>query len=233
MSLDFKNLFVQGWRLAVAACAFLLAVAPAGATPITAGQSITAVGENQPVGGTLVGGTGTALGFTSATFSGTLTSSVITGDTSNPYGGLTFTYLLSNDSISPDAIERITVNSFAGFQTDVSFLSPGPGVQPTVSDRSASGNTMGFSFVGPPLSVLGTVSPGQSGALLVVQTDATYYAMTTAQVIDGSVATVASYGPVMLIPEPSTLVLAGCGLLAICGAASRSRRRRGALACQA
>lgn len=218
---------IQIVQFAMAAGALFFFLAPANATPIAAGQAITAVGENQPVGGTLVGGTGSPIAFSTGSYSGTLTSSVITGDTSNPYGGLTFTYLLSNDAISPDAMERITVNSFAGFQTDVSFLSPGPGVQPTVSDRSASGNTMGFSFVGPPLSLLGTIAPGQSGALLVIQTNATHYALTTAQVIDGSVAIVASYGPTLLISEPSTVALAGFGMLALCGAAA-FRRTNGA-----
>ncbi len=210
------------WQLG----AIVIFVAPASATPISAGQSINAVGENEPVGGTVLGGTGVPLSFSSPTFSGTLASSVISGDTSNPYGGLTFTYLLSNDSVSPDQMERITINSFAGFATDVSFLYPGPGVDPTVSDRSVSGNTIGFSFIGPPLSLLGTVQPGQVSALLVVQTDATHWAATTAQVIDGSVATVPSYGPVALIPEPSTLVLAGFGLLAV-GVAGARRRGRG------
>ena len=97
-----------------------------------------------------------------------------------------------------------------------------------MSDRGPSGNTIGFSFIGPPLSALGTILPGQSGALLVVQTDATLWAATTAQVIDGSVATVASYGPITLIPEPGSLALGSIGLLAFGGVILRGRRRRAA-----
>ena len=225
-SIRVPNLAFQSARLIIAACVLFVFLASAEATAITAGHSITAVGQNNPVGGSLVPGTGSPLPVSSDTFSGTLTSSVVAGDTSNPYGGLTFTYLLSNDLASSDAIGRITINSFAGFLTDVSFQSPGAGVQPTLSDRSNSGNTIGFTFVGPPLSGLGELQPGQSATLLVVQTNATHFASTTAQLIDGSVTTVASFGPTAMIPEPSTLVLTGFGLAAFCVAAYRRRWAR-------
>ena len=225
-SIRVPKLALPGASFIIAACVVFVFIAPAGATAITAGNSITAVGQNNPVGGSLAAGTGSPLAVSSDTFSGTLTSSVIVGDTSNPYGGLTFTYLLSNDLVSSDAIGRITINSFAGFLTDVSFQSPGAGVQPTLSDRSNSGNTIGYSFVGPPLSALGEIQPGQSAALLVVQTNATHFATTTVQLIDGSVTTVASFGPTAMIPEPSTLVLTGFGLAAFCVAACRRRWAR-------
>jgi hypothetical protein len=209
--------------IVVAAAVVVLFAARAAATPLAVGTSIHAVGENDPTGGAIVAG-GTPLAFTSATFSGTLTTDVISGDPSNPYGGLTFTYLLSNDSISPDQIERLTINSFAGFQTDVSYQIPALGTIPDISDRSGSGNTIGFTFNGPPVSVLGTLLPGHSSALLVIQTNATHYASTTANVIDGSVTSVATYGPIALIPEPSSMVLAGLGLAALAAVGYRRRR---------
>ena len=207
----------------LAAAVVVLFASRAAATPLAAGTSIHAVGENDPTGGTLIAG-GTPLSFTSATFSGTLTTDVISGDPSNPYGGLTFTYLLSNDSVSPDQIERLTINSFAGFQTDVSYQTPAIGTIPDISDRSGSGNTMGFSFNGPPVSMLGTLLPGHSSALLVIQTDATHYTSTTANVIDGSVTSVATYGPIAMIPEPSSMVLAGLGFVALAAVGYRRRR---------
>lgn len=200
-------------RLAIVACTVLSFVPFISASVIVPGQTAYAAAELDPVGGFVVQTTG-PVPFFSATFSGTLTSSVISGDTSNPFGGLTFTYLLQSDPGSPNAIGRLTVNDFAGFLTDMSFQTPPAGLQPTLNDRSNGvGDVIGFSFIGAPIGP-GVLRPGASSALLVVQTDAPAWRQTNASVIDGSVASVPSLAP---IPEPASLalLLLGAGTLLI------------------
>jgi hypothetical protein len=94
---------------------------------------------------------------------------------------------------------------------------------PTLIDRPTAA-TVGFSFfaiIGP-----GTLTPGTTSALLVVQTNAPSFTPTFASVIDGTVATVASYAPSPVIPEPSTLGLATV-VIAGMGAYPRRRKSRG------
>ena len=197
--------------LVLVACTVLGFASLASASLIVPGQAAFAIAEPDPVGGGAIHTIG-PLPFVSGTFSGTLTSSVIQGDTTNPFGGLTFTYLLQNNAVSPEAIGRLTVNSFAGFLTDMSYQIPLAGLAPTLNDRSGGiGDVVGFSFVGFPIGV-GTLSPGKSSTLLVVQTNAPDWQQTTAAVIDGSVTTVPSLAPV---PEPATLSLLALGGLAL------------------
>jgi hypothetical protein len=186
------------------------------ALPLAPGQSIPAPAEPDPTGGAFLIGP-TTVPFVSGNYSGTLTSAVIQNDPSNPLGGLTFTYLLSNNPNSIDSLGRMTISSFAGFNTDVSYQGPGaPGVPPFLIDRNPlPGDVVGFSFVGAPIGP-GVILPGASSALLVIQTDAPSFQVTNAHILDGTTAQVASYAPQFGIPEPSTLVLAvlgGIGLL--------------------
>jgi hypothetical protein len=172
--------------------------------------------------GTVVAG-GVPVPFVAATFTGTLTSTVIAGDTSNPYGGLTFVYQVTSAvGIPSGEIDRVTVNGYAGFLVDASYQSPPlAGLAPTINNRSASGDVVGFSFIGFPVGP-GTVQPGMTSALLVLQTDAQFYQPTVASVIDGSVAMVSSFSPA--VPEPGTLTLGLFGLGALMLYALRRRR---------
>jgi hypothetical protein len=195
----------------------------ASALPILPGGAINLPGEIDPLGGTVVATTG-PLVITSPTFTGTLTSTVLVGDITNPYGtgALTFTYLLTNDATSLHNIGRLTVDSFKGFLTDVSFQTTSAGIAPTFTDRSIAGDVIGFSFFAAPIGS-GVFLPGSSSALLVVQTDAKLHYDTFAYVIDGSIALVPSYAPIpgSGTPEPATISIAGMG-----AAALLLRRRR-------
>jgi hypothetical protein len=184
------------------------------AAPIVpGGVQFPAVAEPDPVGAALVITSG-AIPFTAGTFAGTLTSSVFTNDASNPFGpnALTFTYQVTNGAGSAHDIERLAVSNYDGFLTDASFQSAA-GVPPTMITRSSDGQVMGFNFIAP------AIDGGQTSSLLVVQTNATSFQPTTASLINGTTATVASYAP-LAVPEPAAL-----SALAFGAAALRRRRR--------
>lgn len=187
------------------------------AAVITAGQTALAVNENNPVGGTVVASA--VQPFATANYTGLLSSTVISGDTSNAYGGLTFVYQISNDGGSANAITRLTVNGFTAYATDMSFKLGTGTTAPSINDRDLSGGVAGFHFIGQPLG-LGVLAAGTSSEWLVVQTNATGYINRIANVSNGAVSAVNAIGPSGAItPEPTTLAaLAGLSLVA--------RRRR-------
>jgi hypothetical protein len=183
------------------------------ASPLPPGGIQSTPGENNPAAATLVFSTG-SVPFASATFNGSLRSDVFTNDASSPFGpnSLTFVYQLINGPGSPDAIDRLTISSFTGFQTDVSFTPvPGP-IAPRTVTRSVNGSVVGFEFNVPgfPLLANSTATP------LVIQTDAINWMPTLASIIDGSATSVASVAPTAIVPEPATigLIVSGLALLA-------------------
>jgi hypothetical protein len=91
-------------------------------------------------------------------------------------------------------------------------------------DRSfGSGDTVGWQFVGPPLSPAGYLDPGDTSYYLVVQTGVQSYTRGVANAIDGVSTSVAALVP---IPEPTTLVLATFGAAGLGLVMVRSRRRK-------
>ena len=211
-----RRLLRYGVLLVVLCWLHLVCGSHALATLLTAGSSTAAVAEPDPSGGILLAG-GVPVPFAAATFSGTLMTEVIQGDLNNPWGpnALTFAYLLTDSATSVDELSRLTVHSFTGFQTDVSYLLGG--VSPGLITRSNNGSVVGFNF-NP-----GTMLPGSSSALLVIQTDATSFAPTFASVLGGSAVTVASFTPT--VPEPSSFVLAIFGLGGLAAWCWRRRSR--------
>ncbi|MBN1491617.1 MAG: hypothetical protein JXA69_17020 [Phycisphaerae bacterium] len=156
--------------------------------------------ESDPLGGVIEAGP-LASPFNTTTFSGTLTTHVISGDTSNTLGGLTFVYELTSDSTSQNDIRRLTLNGFSAFATDASYQVSTARLSPSYVDRDANGDVVGFGFLGAPIG-FGALAPGEGSAVLVVQTDAPDWRPSFASVIDGTVASTATYAP---IPEPLTL----------------------------
>jgi len=152
-------------------------------------------------------------------------------------GTLTF---LEQVNIAPgsEAVHRMTVVSYTGFTTDVTFLTGGlpptavaGGIQPNnllgpVIDRSADGKTVGFNFITTQLS------GGTSSAVLAIATNATTYnRLGVLNVIDGSVSqnrTFQPTGSVQAVPEPTTLAIAGLGGLGMIGYGLRRRKAMGA-----
>jgi len=157
------------------------------------------------------------LAFSTSLYSGTLTSQVISGDTNNPHGGLTFTFLLSNDASSSSSLNRLTLNGFtSGFSVDASWFGSSPSVAPIAVDRNTTG-VVGFSF-NTILPGFLRIAPGTSSTLLILQTNSTTYFNTLASVIDGRVTQVGSFAPV---PTPGVASLLGLG-----GVLAVRRRRR-------
>jgi PEP-CTERM motif-containing protein len=166
----------------------------------------------------------TTMPFVAATYSGTLTSTVLSGDATSPFpGGLTFTYVLSNLT-GTSSINRLSINGFGTFSLDASSTTPAPAgtVPPAFVDREPTGTAIGFSFVSAPIGA-GSLGTGQTSTTMVVQTDATSFSPSAAFVLDGFPAPVTALAP---IPEPGTLALAGAGL-ALAGIAISRHRRSG------
>ncbi|MDE3099838.1 MAG: hypothetical protein KGJ88_10220 [Verrucomicrobiota bacterium] len=150
------------------------------ATPLAPGGFLSpAPAEPDPIGGSVLYTTSVGWGPSLSGLGGTLTSSVLTGDASNPYGGLTFTYQFNIAPVATDSASGIALGGFAGFLTDVSFRLAS-GVAPTYVTRSGSGDDVTFNFFTPD------VVPGQSSALLVVQTDAHSWKHGITSIIDHS-----------------------------------------------
>ena len=199
----------SAFHIGVVACVVLIAT-QAWAIPIVPGQTAIAVAEPDPVGGVVVAGP-LVSPMNGAAFTGTLTSTVIQNDASNPWGGLTFIYQVANNANSLDAIGRLTVTDYNGWLTDMSFQAVG-GLPPALMDRSGSGNVVGFSFVGPPLGPT-VLLPGSKSEVLVVQTNAPWFRESTGFVIDGSIASGAALVPA--VPEPSAMLLVIGGLVGL------------------
>lgn len=170
--------------------------------------------ENEPVGATLITSINSPfagvnfLGNTN--FTGNLVSSVYAGDTSNPFGGLTFTYLLSNAGTSTDALGRLTLSSFTGRLTDVGYKNAG--IIPLNAVRDAGGDQIAFNLLTPLFQH--SLTPGTSTVLLTIQTDALIYNIGNASIIDSATANAPALVPTSIVPEPGILSLAGMGLAA-------------------
>lgn len=182
------------------------------AATLNPGSSISLTAEPGPTGGSIIGSS--IVPFVAPTFSGTLVSKVISGDTSNPFlGGLTFTYELSNNSFSPDPIDRFTLSSYLGFSVDASYPSGSVAgsIVPTSVTRNVTGNQISFNFTGP---FEGTLVQGSSSVLLVLQTSATSFQNSLAAIINSSSVNVPTFAP-LTVPEPgvATLVMLGAAAL--------------------
>jgi len=207
-------------KFSLVAVAVLLsgfAMRQANAALIAPGASALAPAEPGPVGATLLATITSP--FANAFYSGSVTTQVLSNDSANPLGGFTFTYQVAINAGSLGGIERINGIDYTGFLTDVSYLAgSGTGQIPTSVDRGAAGLQVGFNFVPPPLG-LGTLQPGTTSPLLVVQTNALAFLPSTVNIIDGTVTAVNSFGPAA-IPEPASL-----GILSVGGALALARRR--------
>ena len=205
--------------IAVCAALVLLAGTTAQAALLTTGNTLNPAPQEagQPSGGATQVANISVPFSAPGNFSGTLTSTAFTNDTTNPFGlnRLTFVYTVSNNQNSTNALARAVFDSFVGFQTDTSW--DGAGTRPARVDRLTAGD-IGWSFDIVPPGGAGPIQPGATSTRLVVQTDATFFGASNASVIDGAIVTgIPAIGPA--IPEPASL-----GALALAGLVLRRRR---------
>lgn len=168
-------------------------------------------------------------------FSGVLDTWVLSNNTDNPLGGLSFVYRVTNSQASNDAIHRVAINGYSGLEVQAGYLESGAtptggvigalGVTPTLVDRGiAPGDNTGFSFLAGTVSGLtfNAINPGEASSYLLLYTNNTTYSPSMASVIDGSVASAATFAPV---PEPETyaMMMAGLGLM---GFVARRRSKK-------
>ncbi len=197
---------------ALLACVMAL---PASAAALAPGDALFGEVVTLPVGAPVATLTS---GFSSGSFSGSLTSDVYDED-----GELTFVYTLTNDGVSgPNSIGRLSISEFFGFDIGEAGYTVAAGtVAPASIDRNPAGDVVGFNFV-PVVTIpdTGFLAPSKTSAYLVLRTNATDHKTGGfASLIDGGVATTDAIVPV---PEPSTVVLS---LIGVAGAAIFARRR--------
>jgi hypothetical protein len=193
----------------VVACLALMS-SVAWAIPMAPGTSANAALELDPLGFAVAAGP-LVSPLNGVAFSATITSTVLAGDATNPFpGGLTFVYQVANSPNSLDALGRVTLTGFDSWLTDMSYQLVGGGAAPTTMDRSVSGNgnVVGYSFVAVPAP--STLQPGLTSMVLVVQTNAPRWTLSTGYAINGSIASGEIYAPA--VPEPATLLLLTGGL---------------------
>ncbi len=190
------------------------------ATPLPPGGAVApAIGFVDPMATAVCSMVGA---FASGDIQGTVESWVFSGDTFNPFGGLTFVYRINSAPTSTDTISSLGISGFAGLLADVVQDPAGGAFASAIADRSLDGNTIGWNFLGG-----GRIPAGASSFYLIVRTDGTTYHTGTAGVSDGTGATAS---PVCLpgaVPDGgSAVALLGIGLAGIEGLRRRLQARK-------
>ena len=118
-------------------------------------------------------------------------------------GCLTFAYQISNAATSTDTIGRVSISNFSSWQTDVGISTGGMPAAggtafPTGTDAPGfvdrnTDDAIGFQFSSTPFS--NAIPPGDTSAVLVVDTNARNFTAGKVNVIDGSVTTVDAFQP--------------------------------------
>ena len=218
-------------RSIAATLVFVGLVGSASAVSLTPGHGVLSAVEPDPVGATTVFSTNVSWGA-SFSFSGTLFSSVLTNDSSNPFGlnDLTFIYqfsISSNASIAHPGTE-LSIGDFTTYLTDVSYQA-GTGIAPFQVNRSGEslteGDTVEFGF--SQLAGFSFVAPGTNSAILVVQTDATKWQQSIASITDSSAfPNIPTLAPVDVVPEPTSFALLTFGIFGLAVVKYQKRQSR-------
>lgn len=194
-----------------------LGLTGASASPLSPGATIQLRLASEPDDAQLLAQTN--FSFTSGSFSGTLTSKVWADDESNPWGGLTFTYKLSNSSSCLESLGRFALRGFADSLVDVNYS--GSGIAPRTVSRSASGGEITFGFFNRHGEE--TLLPGSTSAWLVIQTGCDTWGVNQLVGMDAQFVAATTFAPVA-VPEPALATLLG---LSVAVSLVRRKRQRG------
>ena len=168
----------------------------ASASLLNPGSTIRLRSASEPDDGHLLAQTNFT--FTSASFTGTLTSKVWENDESNPWGGLTFTYKLANNSDCRESLGLFALRGFEDLLTDVNYS--GSGIAPRTVSRSTDGNQITFGFFNRQGDE--TLLPGGTSAWLVIQTGCTSWGLNQLVRLDSLEVVAPAFTPVA-VPEPT------------------------------
>lgn len=182
--------------LAVLAALVFLGSSFANATLLNPGSTINLRSASEPEDGRLLAQTNFT--FTSATFTGTLTSKVWADDKSNPWGGITFTYKLANNSDCRESLGLFALRGFSESLADVNYS--GSGIAPRTVSRSADANKITFGFFNRHGDE--TLLPGNTSAWLVIQTGCTSWGLNQLVGLDSAEVIAPAFTPVAA-PEPT------------------------------
>jgi hypothetical protein len=168
-------------------------------------------------GSTLLASTGVE-NFSTAVYSGSI-EEWVWRDTANVWapGDLTFTISVTNNAGSKDSLGRVTAADFSGFLLDVGNPGGTLGVNaPDRITRNSAGDDVGF------LYFLG-LDPGQTSALLTIDTNARFFKPGTLAVIDSLTVNLTGFAPG--VPEPSTWAMMLLGFAGLGFASYRTSRK--------
>jgi VPDSG-CTERM motif len=191
------------------------------ATPLPPGGLVVpGPGTGQPPPGSTLVASLLSQPFTAATFSGTISSFVYSGDPANPNGGLDFVYVIHSNATSANAITHLGVGSFAGLLTDVVQNINGVGSAPAIrATRSfGGGDVVDFDF---------NLPRGRNTYFFNVRTNGTTYHTDTVGISDHSATTANALVPGTGVPDGGTTVaLLGIALAGVEGLRRRFRARK-------